>query len=230
MNLRLFVLALMIFLAPEFRGIAHGSPGARCPRPRLFEGFFSELCGQPRCGSDMERCLFKLGPYDLSFTGYQPLRSREAYCDRIPNNGPTIIVLDGQQDELRDMRIEVRILRNVGQKDDNENLAENTEVYIPPKKYKIGTVTFDHDFKELGIFVALVGARSDDGKEYVGRFPFVIGDADRGFFSKILAQSCRRASKGFLTGPSLDVVLFVSVPALIAVVVVYRSLRRRRMR
>ena len=100
--------------------------------------------------------------------------------------GPTIIVLDAQQDELRDMNLEIRILRNVGQKDDSENLEANTEIYVAPKKYKTGTLNFEYNFAKNGNFIGLVKARSDDGtKEYVSRFPFAVGQT---------------ASKDLLTG------------------------------
>ena len=61
----------------------------------------------------------KIGPDTMTFTGYQPLEIAGAVLQRCPA-GPTIIVLDAQQDELRDMALEIQILRNVGQKDDIE--------------------------------------------------------------------------------------------------------------
>jgi len=122
------------------------------------------------------QCIMKIGPDQMTFTGYQPIKSREQFCDDIPDVGPTIIVLDAQQDELRDMALEMRILRNVGQKDDNENMAANTEFYVPPKKYKTGTLNFEYNFANKGNYIGLVKARSDDGsKEYVSRFPFAVG-------------------------------------------------------
>jgi len=126
---------------------------------------------------DQGQCIMKIGPDTMTFTGYQPLKSREQFCDDIPDVGPTIIVLDAQQDELRDMNLEIRILRNVGQKDDNENLEANTEIYVAPKKYKSGTLNFEYNFAAKGNFIGLVKARSDDGsKEYVSRFPFSVGE------------------------------------------------------
>jgi len=122
------------------------------------------------------QCIMKIGPDQMTFTGYQPIKSREQFCDDIPDVGPTIIVLDAQQDELRDMALEMRILRNVGQKDDNENMQANTEFYVPPKKYKTGTLNFEYNFANKGNYIGLVKARSDDGsKEYVSRFPFAVG-------------------------------------------------------
>jgi hypothetical protein len=126
---------------------------------------------------DQGQCIMKTGPDTMTFTGYQPQKSRDQFCDDIPDVGPTIIVLDAQQDELRDMALEIRILRNVGQKDDNENLEANTETYVPPKKYKTGTLNFEYNFAKKGNFIGLVKAVSDDGKkEYVSRFPFSVGE------------------------------------------------------
>ena len=47
---------------------------------------------------DQGQCIMKIGPDTMTFTGYQPLKSREQFCDDIPDVGPTIIVLDAQQD------------------------------------------------------------------------------------------------------------------------------------
>lgn len=126
---------------------------------------------------DQGQCKMKIGPDQMNFTGYQPLKSREQFCDDIPDIGPTIIVLDAVQDELRDMNLEIRILRDVGQSNDNENLEQNTETYVVPKKYRAGTLNFEYDFTKKGKFIGLVKARSDDGaKEFVSRFPFSVGE------------------------------------------------------
>jgi hypothetical protein len=126
---------------------------------------------------DQGQCIMKIGPDTMTFTGYQPQKSRDQFCDDIPDIGPTIIVLDAQQDELRDMALDIRVLRNVGQKDDNENINANTEVYVPAKKYRTGTLNFEYDFKKRGNFIGLVSAKNDDGtKVYVSRFPFAVGE------------------------------------------------------
>ena len=128
---------------------------------------------------DEGQCKMKIGPDQMNFTGYQPLKSREQFCDDIPDVGPTIIVLDAVQDELRDMNLEIRILRDVGQSSDDENLEHNTETYVPAKKYRTGTLNFEYDFKQKGKFIGLVKARNDDGsKEYVSRFPFSVGETE----------------------------------------------------
>lgn len=140
-------------------------------------GFAAQAQAHGGVSIDQGQCIMKIGPDTMSFTGYQPLKSREQFCDDIPDVGPTIVVLDAQQDELRDMTLEIRILRDVGQKDDAENLEANTEVYVAPKKYRTGTLNFEYNFPVKGKFIGLVKARSDDGaKEYVSRFPFSVGE------------------------------------------------------
>ncbi|MFO1101817.1 MAG: hypothetical protein U1E20_02805 [Methylocystis sp.] len=139
-------------------------------------GWVTQAHAHGDVGVNQGQCLMKIGPDTMTFTGYQPQKSREQFCDDIPDAGPTIITLDAQQDELRDMALEMRVIRDVGQKDDNENLEANTEYYSPPNKYKTGTLTFEHVFPVEGKFIGLVKAKSDDGtKEYVARFPFSVG-------------------------------------------------------
>jgi len=127
---------------------------------------------------DQGQCIMKIGPDQMTFTGYQPLKSREQFCDDIPDIGPTIIVLDAQQDELREMNLEIRILRDVGQGQNvDENVDANTEVYVAPKKYKAGTLNFDYNFAKKGKFIGVVKAKSDDGlKDYRSIFPFSVGE------------------------------------------------------
>lgn len=153
-------------------------------------GLSSQALAHGGVSLDQGQCIMKIGPDTMTFTGYQPQKSREQFCDDIPDIGPTIVVLDAQQNELRDMAIDMRVLRDVGQKDDNENLEANTEIYVAPKKYQTGTLNFNYDFKTKGKFIGLVKAVSDDGKKvYVSRFPFSVGEtAGRemmiyGFFS-----------------------------------------------
>lgn len=139
-------------------------------------GWVAQAQAHGDVGSQQGECLMKLGPDQMAFTGYQPMKSREQFCDDIPDAGPTIIALDARQDELRDMNLEMRVLRDVGQANDNENLEANTEYYKPPAKYKTGTITFEHTFANEGKYIGIVKARSDDGaKEYVARFPFAVG-------------------------------------------------------
>lgn len=134
------------------------------------------------------KCVMKIGPYQLDFTGYQPDNSLEKFCDDIPQTGRTVIVLDVEQgsagsgvaggansNDLRDMAIDLRVLRNVGQARDEDNLEQNTVVYVPPKKYPAGTLHWEHNFSEKGNFIGLVSAKDDHGQVFVSRFPFAVG-------------------------------------------------------
>lgn len=136
------------------------------------------------------RCIMRIGPYMMNFSGYQPLtKGQETFCDDIPDAGRTIIVLDVEQmsggaaddtvnyNDLRQMDIDFRVLRDVGQASDDENKEQNTEVYIPPKKYPGGTLHFEYDFKAPGKFIGLVSATDEHGRVYVSRFPFSVGEA-----------------------------------------------------
>ncbi|MBI3275489.1 MAG: hypothetical protein HYZ60_06015 [Methylocystis sp.] len=138
-------------------------------------GLIAEAQAHGGVSSNDGQCIMKIGPDTMNFTGYQPLKSRDQFCDDIPDVGPTIVVLDAVQPELRDMALEIRILRNVGQANDNDNLDQNTETYVPPKKYRTGTLNFEYNFANKGNFIGLVKATGDDGREYVSRFPFSVG-------------------------------------------------------
>lgn len=134
------------------------------------------------------KCVMRIGPYFLSFTGYQPQNTNTQFCDDIPERGRTVIVLDAEQssagtgvvgaansNDLRDMLIDFRVLKNVGQARDEDNMEQNTEVYLKPKKYPSGTLTFQHDFQQ-GNFIGLVTATDDHGRVFVSRFPFAVGE------------------------------------------------------
>jgi hypothetical protein len=135
------------------------------------------------------RCLMRIGPYVMNFSGYQPqTKGQETFCDDIPDAGRTIIVLDVEQmsggaddtginyNDLRNMNIDFRVLRNVGQARDEDDMQANTEIYIPPKKYPGGTLHFEYDFKNHGKFIGLVTATDDHGRTFVSRFPFSVGE------------------------------------------------------
>jgi len=140
-------------------------------------------------GVENNRCLMKIGPYEMNFTGYQPQKSFSQYCDDVPDTGKTVIVLDVQQtdsstnivgaansNDLRDMAIDMRVLKNVGQASDDVDVEKNTEIYIGPKKYPQGSLHFEHDFAQAGNFIGLVSAKNDHGQVFVARFPFSVGE------------------------------------------------------
>ena len=89
-------------------------------------------------------CKLRLGRYVMHFTGYQPeISGANEFCEDIPRVGHTIIALDAVDEALRDLPIEVRIIRDTGT---DANLEAVTVLHLPPKIYPSGTVSFYHDF------------------------------------------------------------------------------------
>jgi hypothetical protein len=89
------------------------------------------------------------------------------FCEDIPAIGPTIIVLDYIDGQLRDLPVEVRIIRDTG---DESNLDAVTVYHTPPTLYPRGNLVIDHTFPEPGRFVGMVKVGTD-----LSRFPFAVG-------------------------------------------------------
>ena len=107
-----------------------------------------------------------------------PDAAKNEFCEDIPATGRMIIALDDIQDELRDMKIEIRIVKDVGgEEKENENLDAVTVAYSEPKYYRSGTINFQHNFPEAGYFVGIVTAIGDHGERWVSRFPFSVGES-----------------------------------------------------
>jgi hypothetical protein len=135
------------------------------------------------------RCVLRIGPDLMFFTGYQPQNSREEFCDDVPNTGLTVVALDMQDTELRAMLTEIRLIKDDGthtrmnglpvltdaELASKELLDPATIAYFPPKKYPTGTLTFDHTFSEYGKFIGIVTVRNEHGQTYVSQFPFAVG-------------------------------------------------------
>ena len=135
------------------------------------------------------RCILRIGPDIMYFTGYQPQNSREEFCDDIPTLGQTVVALDMQDTELRDMLTEIRIIRDDGTHKRLNGLPVLTDAelaskevldpvtinYLPPRKYPTGTLTFQHTFPEKGKFIGIVTLQNEHGQTYVAQFPFAVG-------------------------------------------------------
>jgi hypothetical protein len=125
-------------------------------------------------GVSMENdmCKLRVGPYAMHFTGYQPVSAPELeFCEDIPATGQTIIVLDYLDPKLRDLPVEVRIVRDVA---DSSDLDRITVFHMPAALYPRGNLVIDHTFPEPGRFVGIVTVG-----EHVSRFPFAVGTRPR---------------------------------------------------
>src|SRR5262249_43057179 len=116
------------------------------------------------------KCIMKIGPDIMYFTGYQPQYGREEFCDDIPRAGQMVVALDMQEKELRDMTTEIRIIKDLGthtmvngysyltdaELAATDVLDQASVFHWPPKKYPTGTLTFEHNFPEEGKFIGIV--------------------------------------------------------------------------
>lgn len=119
-----------------------------------------------------DRCKLRVGPYVMHFTGYQPQSAAEReFCEDIPSTGLTIIVLDYIDEKLRDLPVDVRIIRDTSDESDLESV---TVYHQAAKLYPRGTVSVETTFAEPGRFVGIVTAG-----DQASRFPFAVGTGGR---------------------------------------------------
>ncbi len=140
-------------------------------------------------GMQDNRCVLRIGPDIMFFTGYQPQNSREEFCDDVPNIGQTVVALDMQETELRNMLTEIRLIKDDGTHTQMNGLPFLSDAelankaaldavsiaYLPAKKYPTGTLTFDHTFPAEGKFIGIVTVENDHGQKFVSQFPFSVG-------------------------------------------------------
>ena len=133
-----------------------------------------------------DACILTVGPYQMNFTGYLPLANQsEEFCDDIPDFGKAIVVLDFLDKSLRNMDIDLRILKDVkgiGITATYEDLGNPSEIgaatqsYLPPKKYGTGTMVYEFDYPEAGRFIGVLTVkRESDGKVFTSVFPYSVG-------------------------------------------------------
>lgn len=130
-----------------------------------------------------DTCKFRVGPYSLHFAGYQPDTTEALeFCKDIPATGRTVVVLDFIDRALRDLPMEVRLIRDTGA---NDELGAITLLHKLPDRYPTGSLTWTYDFNEPGQFIGLV--KVGERGEYVARFPFAVGQGkDRPWMSALL--------------------------------------------
>lgn len=139
--------------------------------------------GHGGVANDGNECKLSVGPYMMSFSGYQPENNvSKQFCDDMPGVGKSIIVLDFIDNKLRDMTVNFRVLKTdsaaEGNADDAKvNDAELAQVpffEIPAKHYPTGSMTISQNFKEKGHFIGYVIIEGENEK-FISRFPFSVG-------------------------------------------------------
>ena len=124
---------------------------------------------------EQDECVFKIGPNTMHFVGYQRSGEEQEFCEDIAQTGPTVIGITAVSPDLRDMAIGVRVIKDVGAEQEKADIEGATVFSRPPKVYQNGSMTFEHDFKEPGRYVAIVTVTDDIGNAWTSRFPFTVG-------------------------------------------------------
>jgi hypothetical protein len=117
-------------------------------------------------------CLLKVGPDLMYFSAYQ---SAKKFCEDVPAAGETIFTMDFAQEEMRNMTTDFRIVRDLGEGDEQISLDAVTIAYLPPRIYPTGTVTLRHYFADAGDYVGIVRVEGTHGEHWTARFPFTVG-------------------------------------------------------
>ncbi|MGJ0509503.1 MAG: hypothetical protein ACR652_20745 [Methylocystis sp.] len=124
---------------------------------------------------EQDECVLRLGPSTMHFIAYQRSGEEQEFCQDVGQTGPTVIALTAVSPELRDMAIGARIIKDTGAPVGKDTLDAVTVAFHEPKVYRNGIMTFEHDFKDAGRYVAIVTVRDDLGNEWVSQFPFGVG-------------------------------------------------------
>ena len=153
--------------------------------------FSSTVLGHGGVSMEDDVCLITIGNYQAHFTGYLPKeRATEEFCEDIPVATESIFVLDFISDELRDMELDFRIVRDVnkvGRKATYEDLggAEAVEkatiYYQEPQQFHKGIIKANYTFIQEDQYVGIVNAHSvETGIKYRSVFPFTVGKINYG--------------------------------------------------
>lgn len=124
---------------------------------------------------EQDQCVLKIGPNTMHFIGYQRTGEEQEFCEDIAQTGPTVIALTAVSEDLRDMAIGIRVVKDVGEEKEKADVDAVTVAYLAPKVYRNGTMTFEHNFKDAGHYVGIVTVQDDLGNQWVSRFPFSVG-------------------------------------------------------
>jgi hypothetical protein len=146
------------------------------------------LLGFAHGGVSMEEdlCVIQIGRYKAHFTGYLPeRRATQEFCEDIPSTGGAVFVIDFISDELREMELDFRIIRDVndiGLKATYEDLGgeqaieDATIFYSPMHDYPNGVMNVHYPFVAEGGYVGIINARHlATGLAYRSVFPFRVG-------------------------------------------------------
>jgi hypothetical protein len=122
-------------------------------------------------------CMVMFGYDMIHITSYLPGMSRSEYCEEIPATGKVIMVFDIETVRFRDLPIEIRIIRDpLTPVTADTKLDPLTEVHFPATRYRTGTFSFEHDYKNNGHYIGLVTLTKENGEQETQMFKFSVGE------------------------------------------------------
>lgn len=152
----------------------------------LLPGLFLALCVSmtPRAGAapaveqapETYSCALTAGSHELLFSGYTVSTPRREFCQDIPVTGRSVLTVDDISRELRDMPVEIRVIRDTGSAEAGGDLSSVTLAHLPARKYPTGTVTFPVDFDKPGAYLVLVTVTDEHGWIDRGRLQLSVGE------------------------------------------------------
>lgn len=136
-------------------------------------------------------CLIKIDRYKAHFTGYLPKeRATQEFCEDIPAASESIFVIDFISDELREMDLDFRIVRDVndigvtatyGDLGGPEAIEKATIYYQEPMQFRKGILNVRYTFVQNGNYIGIVNAHHvETGLKYTSVFPFSVGTIQYG--------------------------------------------------
>ncbi|WP_330084509.1 hypothetical protein [Methylocystis iwaonis] len=142
--------------------------------------FFAPVCANAismdKASTIRDQCEISIGPDLIGVVSYMPDRSRDRFCGDFPSTGRIILTIDLIAERLRQLPIEVRIVR---EKNGPISLEEDptpfTVAYLPPRLYPGGAVPMEHVFDESGAYAALITVTENSGTKRTTRFAINVG-------------------------------------------------------
>lgn len=135
-----------------------------------------------------DQCEISIGPDLIGIVSYMPDRSRDRFCGEFPATGRIILTIDLIAERLRELPLEVRIVREPkGPLSEEDDLAPYTVAYVAPRLYPGGAVPVEHVFDESGDYAAFITVTENSGTKRTKRFGFTVGGPLQFYATAILA-------------------------------------------
>ena len=135
--------------------------------------------------AEEDACVLQIGFYTAHFSAYQPQAHQHyEFCEDLPTVAETIFVIDYLHDSMREVAVDMRILKDsqkLGRFARAEHLTEmdfdlDTVYYHPPVAQSDAVFVGLHSFAESGDYIGVVTAANPSGdKVYTAVFPFRVG-------------------------------------------------------